>query len=95
MIIGDFDIEGIPVDPFETNSLFIVDPDAVLPGTITLQSFQTIPGRYPYILQLYGIFKETQFSSRHFMQITGKAFGPLPIPNTLREHILETLDHAQ
>jgi hypothetical protein len=36
MIIGDFDIEGIPVDPFETNSPFIVDPDAVLSGTITL-----------------------------------------------------------
>ena len=59
MVIGDLDIEGIPIDPFETDSPFIVDPDTVLPCTIALKSFQTISGRYPNIIQLYGIFKET------------------------------------
>jgi hypothetical protein len=45
MIIDDFDLVALPFVPCEADAPLIVDPDAVLTGPLSFQSFQTICGR--------------------------------------------------
>jgi hypothetical protein len=46
VIIGDFDFVGISVLPPETDSVLIVDPDAVLSGPVASETLQAVSGRY-------------------------------------------------
>jgi hypothetical protein len=39
MVIDDLDAFGIAAGPHEAQPPLVVDPDRVLPGTITLQGF--------------------------------------------------------
>jgi hypothetical protein len=45
VLVRDFDVVGIAISPFKTNTKVIVDSNAMLPGTISAESFQPIPGR--------------------------------------------------
>jgi hypothetical protein len=38
MVVGDFDIDRLAVPPNEADSILIVDPDAVLTGSISFKS---------------------------------------------------------
>jgi hypothetical protein len=42
MIINDFNFEGIPTSPYEAYAILVVDPDAVLADSVSLQRFQSI-----------------------------------------------------
>jgi hypothetical protein len=44
MVVHNFDVNGIRGDPPKANSPLVVDPDAVLPGAIAAECFETIPG---------------------------------------------------
>ena len=52
MTINDFHVIGIAVFPDKTNTVLIVDPNAVLPQPITLQSFQAVAGEIGQVFQL-------------------------------------------
>jgi hypothetical protein len=93
VVVSDFNVKGISVFPSETDSPLIVDADTVLARTVTLQSFQTVAGWDPQILQLDSIFKEPQFPPRRFEHITGKTLYPLSVPDTLGTPVPEALDH--
>ena len=45
MIIHDLDALGTPLGPSEANPVLVVDPNGVLPGSITLQFFQPQTGK--------------------------------------------------
>ena len=42
MVINNFNLVGVPVQPHKTNSPLIVDANAVLTSAIAAQSFQSI-----------------------------------------------------
>jgi len=42
MVIDDFNLEGVSVVPNKTDPILVVDPDAMLPDSITFQHFKTI-----------------------------------------------------
>jgi hypothetical protein len=42
MVIGNFNLEGIAITPCEADSVLVVDPDAVLSCSVTLERFQVI-----------------------------------------------------
>jgi len=52
MVISNLDIEGIAVLPAETNPVLVIDSDAVLSGTISLQGLQTVRRRRCQIAKL-------------------------------------------
>jgi len=60
MVIYDFNICGTSVCPSEADAPLPVDTDAVLSGSIALQRFQPIAGRYSQILEIRGNFKLSQ-----------------------------------
>jgi hypothetical protein len=51
MVVRDLDFVGIAVLPLETQSVLLVEPDAVLPGTIAPKSFEAIPGWHSQFLK--------------------------------------------
>jgi hypothetical protein len=51
MVIGDLRLERVTPAPNETDAPPVVDPDAVLPSSVTLERLQPIPGRGPKVLE--------------------------------------------
>jgi hypothetical protein len=47
VVINDFDVFGIAVPPFKTDSPLIVYPDTPLTFTVAGQLFEPVGGRYP------------------------------------------------
>ena len=47
-----FDFVGMTILPNKTHSPLVVDPNAVLPLPICSESFQTIAGRHPQVVQV-------------------------------------------
>jgi hypothetical protein len=51
VVVDDFDIGWSFLFPLKTDSELVVDPDAVLAGTFTLESFQSIATKGSQVLQ--------------------------------------------
>jgi len=49
MIVNDFDIVSVSVAPDETNPKLVIDADAMLPGSVTLQRLQAVAWRNPQV----------------------------------------------
>jgi len=64
VIIGDFNIKGISVTPYEADPPLIVDSYAALPFAPSLQLFQSIARRDAKVLKRNGAMKEQQFPPR-------------------------------
>lgn len=65
MIIDNLHVFGARSGPTEADSPLIVDTNAVLPGTPTLQCFKTISRRHSQIIKSGGNFELPQFTPRH------------------------------
>jgi hypothetical protein len=44
VVIGDLNVEGVPILPAEANAVLVVDPNAVLPFAIARQGFELVAG---------------------------------------------------
>ena len=62
---------AITVLPDETNSELIIDPDAVLSFSVSLQSFKTVSGRYQQVRQLGGVVEHSQLPPGKNLQLPG------------------------
>jgi hypothetical protein len=51
MIIYNFNFAGVSASPYKTDSPLLVNPDAMLPLSLALQSFQPISRRNHQIFQ--------------------------------------------
>ena len=45
MVVGDLEVESIPLVPAEADAVLIVDPDAVLPFAASFERFQPVSGK--------------------------------------------------
>ena len=52
MVIRDFDVERVTAAPFETDSPLVIDSDAILTGTISLEFFKSVTRRSLQVLQI-------------------------------------------
>jgi hypothetical protein len=57
MIVGYFNVIGIPVFPVKADSPLIVDPHAVLPLAIALEDLKPIARRDSEVLKVPGLVK--------------------------------------
>jgi hypothetical protein len=93
VVINDFYV-GRPVAcPNEANSILLVDPDAVLPLSVSRKSFKTVPYWDPKVFQLLSRVQHFQFSAGNSPKRRGASttgpFGPASIENILGGFVLE------
>jgi hypothetical protein len=65
VVIHDFDIFGTSVRPTETHAELFVDTNTMLPLAIAFQGFQSIPWRYPQIVQSARDLQLPELTSRY------------------------------
>lgn len=92
MIIHDFHVVRVAASPTETDSPAIVDTDAVLTGSIALQSLQSISWRRGQITQFRRSIKLSQLALRNALELS-KAQYALSLMQPLRVRRTEGLDH--
>jgi hypothetical protein len=63
MVIYDFDIVRLTIDPAKTNAPLIVDPDRMLPGSTATQGLQPVAGRNAEIVQSGGSVKQQKLAA--------------------------------
>jgi len=64
MVIRDFDLVGMSVDPVKTESKLIVDPHAVLPFSISAKPFEPVSRRYGKLSQISNTIELIHFPLR-------------------------------
>ena len=62
MVINDFDAFCTRISPTKADTPLIVDADAVLTGTITLECFKVIAWRHPQIIKPTSNFDLPKFT---------------------------------
>jgi hypothetical protein len=70
MIVHDLDVVRVGILPPKTDSPLIVDANAVLPGAIAFQLFQTIAGRAPQVVKRLGRIDEDELAQHRTLEIT-------------------------
>ena len=93
MVVCDFDAVCVAVLPFKADSPLVIDPDAVLPGTVPRKLLQTVRGRDPEIVQSYGSVEHTQLAQSSLLNIPWQLFRGLPRKNLLGLFASEASDH--
>lgn len=93
MIVDDLDVRGTSGSPAKTDTVLIVDSDAVLTGAIPLEGFEAIPGRHTKVVEPPGDFQLAQLAPRHGGDVR-EAPGASPSRKRLRVAITERDDHA-
>ncbi|SMX60107.1 protein of unknown function [Bradyrhizobium sp. ORS 285] len=79
--------------PDEANSPLIVDPDRMLPGAVSPQSLEPVPGRHPEIVKNPGLIQKTKFAKCDILNVRRQSSAPPAGPYQLRFPIREALDH--
>ena len=69
MIIHDFYVNGITIDPFKAYPPLIVDPDAVLPCPTTTELLQPVRWRDAEIVQRDGIVEHAQLAVADLLNV--------------------------
>ena len=62
MVIHDFNVEGMPVPPFEAQTPLVVDTDAVLPCAVPVQRLQSVSWRDRQVSKPLGSVYQQQFA---------------------------------
>ena len=96
MVIGDLHSVRMALAPNEANPELIVDADAVLSLSVSLQSFQPISRQNAQVRQAPSTVYHEKLPQRHSAQIGGRflpAFARRP--KSLSLGIREALDHRK
>lgn len=95
MIIDDFNIACVSVEPFEAKAELIVDPDAVLSLTIATQGFQPIATWNGKIIEPLRPVQGYELSQSRSANNGGDAARRSGFPQKLGVGIFEAQDHSR
>jgi hypothetical protein len=76
MIVRDLNVLGARAGPSKADTKLVVDADAVLPGTVSLQCLQPVAWRNPKVIESAGDFQLSELA-------TGDGFDVHETPNPL------------
>ncbi len=93
MIIDDLNLVRISVLPDETDSVLIVDSDAVLSHPLSFQAFQVIPWKNCQVRELPGSVQLFEFPLRYASYIL-KSTGVLSIEQGLGFRTAKRSNHV-
>jgi hypothetical protein len=91
-VLGDFNVVGMVVLPDKTDSVLIVDSNAVPTFLIALQGFQPIARWDQEIVKSLGAVQRHKTAKRHLSDINELLYS-FPVEQTLRLAAPEALDH--
>src|SRR5260370_32692899 len=94
MIIYDLYLFCVAALPEETNPPLIIDGDAVLPFTISLESLQPIRWRQAQILESGGGINRIELHEGSLLNITRKLACELPTENSFGIPAAKRPDHG-
>jgi hypothetical protein len=93
MIVGDLDAIGTAILPDETDAPLVVDPDAMLAGSVPLQGFQMIARRRGQVAQLFSLMDLAQFALSNPLDVRRKFPGKLSMEKPFRILVEEAPNH--
>ena len=62
MVIHNFNIVSVAVNPFEADTPLVIDPDAILTFTVPAQSFKPVAWRRKQVLKRFGSMEIIKFA---------------------------------
>jgi hypothetical protein len=65
--------------PAEANSPLVVDPNAVLAGSVPGETLQSVPGWHPQLVQLSSGVQEQKFAVRPSLEVRGQLWCSLTL----------------
>jgi hypothetical protein len=92
MIVDDLNVVGVPFAPDKAKTPLVVDPNAVLPLSVTVQSFQAISRRRHQVPQFRSAVQLPKFPPRDMLDGL-KAPARLPTVKSLGFRGAERLNH--
>ncbi len=97
VVICHSDIDWTVRSPAKTDTVLVVDPNAVLPFTITVQRLETIARRHPKILKQRSAVQQKKFPTSNPTQSRGEsltsALRNAAIEQVLGTNIMKAADH--
>jgi hypothetical protein len=93
MVIDNLHIVSIPLLPPETYPPTIIDPDAVLPLPVSLQSLQMVRGRNSQILQRLRSIEHSQFAKSRTLKVRPESSHGAATEKSLELSGLKGSDH--
>ena len=93
MIINDLHIVRAVLDPNETNTPLLIDPDRMLPPPIAAKRFEPVTRNRRQIIQRRRRIEHVELSQRHSCDPL-KSPGPSGLEQPLRFSTTEALDHS-
>ena len=95
MVVNDFDLTRIAVLPSKTNAPLIVDPDTVLPSTLSAKLLESVSGRDAQILEDLRGIDDHQLAQHCVLELARISANPLPLEEPLGVPIAEAPDHPR
>jgi hypothetical protein len=92
VIVRDFNFVSSVFLPDETDAVLIIDPDAMLAGSIVGQAFRAVSRRNPQVVQVFGSFQHVQFANSNFCDC-GPSSALSLYDQIFRRGIPDALDH--
>ena len=93
MIVHDLNVMCLAIPPDEANPPLVIDPDAVLPGSIPLKRFEMVAGWNTKVVNLLGGMQVKQFAPRDTFDGTKRQHHPI-VEKRLRVLASKRPDHA-
>jgi hypothetical protein len=95
VIIYDLDVIRIAAGPPEADAPLIVDPDAMLAGTVALELLQPVAGLHLQVLQRLRSIDSYELPQHGTLECRGIAPHPLPTEEALSVPVGEAPDHRR
>jgi len=93
VIVYDFDVLDTAFGPNETDAVFVIDADGMLPFAVTLERFQSIAGRDPQVVEFLGEVELLEFAEGNFLNVSWEVRGAFAFVDLLGGLAAERVDH--
>jgi hypothetical protein len=78
VVVNNFNIVGIAIDPAEANPPLIINPNAVLPSPIACQLFEPVGRRHSKVRHIRGCVQDPKLSQGNPLQVSWQSAYRLP-----------------
>src|ERR1022692_1681636 len=93
VVVRDLHVVGVPLAPHETDTVLVVDANAMLACAIAFEPLQPVARRQRQVAQRSGRVHHLQLLERGFVKARRNAAAAFFAPKPLRLSIPESFDH--
>jgi hypothetical protein len=69
VVVCDFDIIGVSILPEKANTPLIIDPNAVLSGSVASKLFQMVCRWNSEVIEYFGVVEHAQFAQGYLLDV--------------------------